>query len=75
MSGREPARPNHEVIHDGNLQYDDDEDSGARQPEIKGLVDELFVGLGHWTGRVAYLGAECTGWSKLLAGRWRNIIF
>jgi hypothetical protein len=33
------------------------------------LVDELFVGLGHWTGSVAYLDAECTGWSKLLAGR------
>jgi hypothetical protein len=30
------------------LQYDDDEDSAAGQPEIKGLIDELFVGLGHW---------------------------
>jgi hypothetical protein len=38
----------HQVIHDCDLQYDDDEDSAARQPEIKGLIDELFVGLGHW---------------------------
>ena len=46
--GREPARPNHEIIHDRNLQYDDDEDSAACQPEIKGLVGKLFVGVDHW---------------------------
>jgi hypothetical protein len=30
------------------LQYDNDEDSAACQPEIKGLVGKLFVRLGHW---------------------------
>jgi hypothetical protein len=32
-----------------------DEDSASRQPEIKGLIDELFVGLGHW-GQVSVSG-------------------
>ena len=29
-----------------NLQYDNDEDSAACQPEIKGLVGKVFVRLG-----------------------------